>query len=309
MRPLRFVAEQQSERNPATLPDEFPQFAAVLAKADAENFSVGPGFLPPTLRSDLMAIYGYARFVDDIGDETATDAAGRLAMLDRVDADVTALFAGREPALPPVRALVDAVRAGRMPEQPLRRLVEANRLDQRVSSYDTIDDLRHYCTLSADPVGRLVLASIGAATPERIAWSDQVCTGLQLVEHWQDVAEDHARGRVYLPQVDLLRFGVSDADLGARHATPALRSLLAFEAARAHALLDAGLPLVRSIRGRPKLAIAGFVAGGRAALHAIAAVDFDVLPGAPKAGSRRRAREAIGVLAGRPARPETVASR
>lgn len=295
-------------QNLATAPKvgELPQLDAVLAKSAHENFPVGPGFLPAQLRSDLMAIYGYARFVDDIGDEVVGDDDTRLELLDLVDADVTALFAGQHPSLPPVQALVAPVRAGRMPEQPLRRLIEANRLDQRVSSYDTFDDLRHYCTLSADPVGRLVLASIGAATPDRIALSDQVCTGLQLVEHWQDVAEDHARGRVYLPQSDLTRFGVTDADLGAPHAGPALRSLLAFETARAHELLDAGVPLVKSIHGRAKLAIAGFVAGGRAALHAIAAADFDVLPGAPKADSRRVAVEAIAVLAGRPARPAKV---
>lgn len=283
-----------------------PALDAVLAKAAHENFPVVPGFLPATLRADLTAIYGYARFVDDVGDETDAGVDERLRLLDLVDADLTRLFAGAEPALPPVRALVAAVAAGRLPEEPFRRLIEANRLDQRVASYETFDDLRHYCTLSADPVGRLVLASIGAATPERIELSDRVCTGLQLVEHWQDVAEDRARGRVYLPQADLARFGVADADLTAGHASPALRSLLAFECARAYDLLGAGVPLVRSIHGRAKLAIAGFVAGGRAALHAVAGADFDVLPGAPKPAKRRVAREAIAVLAGRQARPERV---
>lgn len=294
---------------PAAAVSEFPQLDAVLAKSAHENFPVGPGFLPAQLRADLMAIYGYARFVDDIGDEVGGSDDARLQMLDFVDADVTALFTGRHPGLPPVQALVAPVRAGRLPEQPLRRLIEANRLDQRVRSYDTFDDLRHYCTLSADPVGRLVLAVIGAATPDRVALSDQVCTGLQLVEHWQDVAEDHARGRVYLPQCDLARFGVTDADLAAPHASPALRSLLAFETARAHELLDAGVPLVKSIHGRAKLAIAGFVAGGRAALHAVAAADFDVLPGAPKADTRRVAIEAVAVLAGRAARPAKARTR
>jgi squalene synthase HpnC len=276
-----------------------PAFDAVLAKAAHENFPVGPAFLPSSLRHDLMAIYGFARFVDDIGDETAASADERLQMLDAVDAEVSGLFAGRQPTMAPLQALRGPVEAGRFPEEPLRRLIEANRLDQRVSSYETFDDLRHYCTLSADPVGRLVLAAIGAATPDRMELSDRVCTGLQLVEHWQDVAEDHGRGRVYLPQEDLRRFGVTDADLAAAHAGPALQSLLAFECARAHELLDAGVPLVRSIKGRARLAIAGFVAGGRAALQAIAAVDFDVLPAAPKPTSRRLVREAVAVLAGR----------
>jgi squalene synthase HpnC len=279
-----------------------PALDAVLAKAADENFPVGPGFLPRRLRRDLMAIYGYARFVDDIGDETDATPAQRLRMLDLVEADVTAMFAGHRPTLPPVQALAEPVRGGRMPEQPLRRLIEANRLDQQVHSYQTFDDLRHYCTLSADPVGRLVLAAIGAATPDRVELSDRVCTGLQLVEHWQDVAEDRGRGRVYLPQADLRRFGVTDAELTAPHASPALRSLLAFEAARAGELLDAGIPLVKSVKGRAKLAIAGFVAGGRAALHAIAAVDFDVLPGAPEPTSRRLVREAVEILVGNQAR-------
>jgi squalene synthase HpnC len=297
------TADARMAGEPAGGSADLPALSAVLAKAAQENFPVGPGFLPRALRRDLMAIYGYARFVDDIGDETTADTDERLAMLDLVDADVTRLFAGQPPTLPPLLALAEPVRAGRMPEEPLRRLVEANRLDQRTASYPSFDDLRHYCTLSADPVGRLVLSCVGAATPERVALSDQVCTGLQLVEHWQDVAEDHARGRVYLPQDDIRRFGVTDADLAAEHASPSLRALLAFEAARAARLLDAGLPLVASLSGAAKVAVAGFVAGGRAALHAITAVDFDVLPGAPKPTKKRTAREALAVLLARKAAP------
>ncbi|MDQ1487392.1 MAG: hypothetical protein QOJ62_3085 [Actinomycetota bacterium] len=273
-----------------------PDLEAVLAKSGSENFPVAAWFLPAPLRAQLMAIYGYARFVDDIGDETAGDAATRLALLDLVDADLTRLFGESPPTLPAVAALAPAVRAGRMPEEPLRRLVEANRLDQRADRYETFDDLRGYCVLSADPVGRLVLSAIGVATPERTALSDQVCTALQLAEHWQDVAEDRARGRVYLPQEDMRRFGVTDDDLQAAHAGPALKSLLAFEVARAHELLDAGAPLVGLIPGRARLAIAGFVAGGRAALQAIAAADFDVLAGPPKATRWGLLREALPAL-------------
>jgi squalene synthase HpnC len=271
----------------------------VLAKAGAENFPVALWFLPAQLRADLLAIYGYARFVDDIGDESSVESSVRLAMLDLVDADVTTLFAGRDASLPAVAALTAGVRAGRVPETPLRLLVEANRLDQRADRYETFDDLRHYCTLSADPVGHLVLAALGLATPDRIGLSDKVCTALQLAEHWQDVAEDLRRGRVYLPQEDLRRFGVSDDDLRATHASPAVKTLMAFEVARARDLLAQGAPLVGLIAGRGKLAIAGFVAGGRAALHAIAAADFDVLAGTPKPTKQRTLREAVGVLASR----------
>jgi squalene synthase HpnC len=268
----------------------------VLAKADSENFPVALWFLPKQLRADLLAIYGYARFVDDIGDEDSVETNVRLAMLDLVDADVTTLFAGRDASLPAVAALTTGVRGGRVPETPLRRLVEANRLDQRADRYETFDDLRHYCTLSADPVGQLVLAALGLATADRVELSDKICTALQLAEHWQDVAEDLRRGRVYLPQEDLRRFGVSDDDLRAAHASPAVKTLMAFEVARARDLLAQGAPLVTLIPGRGKLAIAGFVAGGRAALHAITVADFDVLAGTPKPTKQRTVREAVGVL-------------
>ncbi|HLY82417.1 MAG TPA: squalene/phytoene synthase family protein, partial [Acidimicrobiales bacterium] len=185
----------------------------------------------------------------------------------------------------------------------LRRLIEANRQDQRVSRYPTFDDLLRYCELSANPIGRLVLGIFGAATPERERWSDHVCTGLQLTEHWQDVAEDHGAGRVYLPLEDLDRFGVAVDDLGAKVSHPSLRGLMAFEVARAHGLLDAGTPLVASMRGRSRWAIAGFVAGGQAALDAITRADFDVLA-APRSASPLRFahRLAAGLLPYRPDR-------
>lgn len=275
----------------------------VLAKSHSENFPVALGILPAQLRADLLAIYGYARFVDDIGDEPGVDVPVRLELLDLVDADVSTLFAGAAPSMPAVAALTAPVQAGRLPELPLRRLVEANRVDQRVDRYETFDDLRAYCALSADPVGHLVLAVLGLATPDRLELSDRVCTALQLAEHWQDVAEDLSRGRVYLPQEDVRRFGVSEADLRAEHAGPAVKTLLAFEVARADDLLRQGAPLVRRVPGRGKLAIAGFVAGGRAALHAIAAADFDVLAGPPRPTKPRLLREAIGVLASRRTAP------
>jgi squalene synthase HpnC len=271
----------------------------VLAKAHSENFPVALWFLPKQLRADLLAIYGYARFVDDIGDEDTVATSVRLAMLDLVDADVTNLFAGGDASLPAVAALTAGLRAGRVSETPLRRLVEANRVDQHTDRYETFDELRHYCTLSADPVGHLVLAALRLATPDRVELSDKICTALQLAEHWQDVAEDLRRGRVYLPQEDLRRFGVSDDDLRAPHASPAVKTLMAFEVARARYLLGQGAPLIAMVPGRGKVAIAGFVAGGRAALHAITAADFDVLAGTPKPTKQRTLREAVGVLTSR----------
>jgi squalene synthase HpnC len=168
------------------------------------------------------------------------------------------------------------------------RLIEANRLDQRVSRYATWEELRGYCALSADPVGELVLGVLGSATPERVALSDSICTALQLTEHCQDVAEDLARGRVYLPAEDLARFGCTVGDLAAAHAGEPLREVLAFEVARARGLLRDGAPLIGELPGRARFALAGFVAGGRAALDAIERAGYDVLPGPPRAGRWRR---------------------
>jgi squalene synthase HpnC len=175
-------------------------------------------------------------------------------------------------------------------------LIDANRLDQVKHRCENLQELLDYCDLSANPVGELVLYVFGAATPERIRQSDAVCTGLQLVEHWQDVKEDYLAGRIYLPSEDLVKFGCREEMLGANSASPELRELLRFECERAHGLLDEGVPLVKSLRGRARLAIAGFVAGGRAALDAIALASYEVTGGAPRARRRDFARRYFGML-------------
>jgi squalene synthase HpnC len=259
----------------------------VLARAGGENFSVASLLLGRETRDRLMAIYGFARLVDQLGDEAAGD---RLVLLDRLEADLDRVYAG-SPEHPLMRRLQPAVHACGLPRGPFVRLIDANRLDQRKARYTTFDELVAYCDLSANPVGELVLHVFGAATRERIALSDRVCTGLQLVEHWQDVAEDYRRGRVYLPAEDLERFGVGEAELGAAHASDALRRLLAFEVARAREWLGVGARLVGTLHGRARLAVAGYVGGGLANAAAIEAAGWDVLPGAPRATSTLRLRE------------------
>ena len=170
---------------------------------------------------------------------------------------------------------------------PFARLIEANRVDQRVSEYETWEQLRGYCSLSADPVGELVLAVFGITDPAQVALSGSVCTALQLIEHCQDVAEDLAAGRVYLPREDLERFGCTREQLHGAHADPAVRAVIAFEIARARSLLDAGAPLVGHLRGRARIAVAAFVAGGRAAAAAIEGAGYDVLAGPPRASRMR----------------------
>ena len=255
-----------------------------------------------------MAIYGFARLVDQLGDEVEGD---RLALLDLLEADLDRVYDGEprasDPAharRPTVRELRPAARAVRAADrgEPARPGAGAPTRPSTTSSTTA--------TLSANPVGELVLHVFGVATPERIALSDRVCTALQLVEHWQDVAEDFARGRVYLPAEDLARFGVADADLGARETGAALRQLLAFEVARARELLDEGAPLVGTL-ARPRAHRGRGLRRRRArrTLEAIAARGYDVLAGPPKAGKAARVRATLvpGGTAGdgRPSRLRT----
>jgi squalene synthase HpnC len=274
----------------ALLPAE--ALAEMLGRARGENFPVAMRVLPARLRGHLLALYGFARLADELGDEAPGD---RLARLDALDRELDRVFSG-EPGHPILKRLALTVRACSLPEEPLRRLVEANRRDQRIRRYATWAELSEYCAYSADPVGQLVLHVLGAATPERLALSDRVCTALQLVEHCQDVAEDLGRGRIYLPAEDLALFGCRAEDLAAPRAGPALRALLHFEARRARALLRQGEPLVGTLRGWGRLAVAGFTAGGHAAIDALERRRFDVLSGPPRVRRRGVGRHLLGIL-------------
>jgi squalene synthase HpnC len=286
---------------------------AVLDKAARENFPVAPVFLPRAWRRDLMAVYGFARLVDDIGDGDLADggrpdarllgldpeAAGdRIAMLDAFEADLRRVFGadGGGPRHPLLAALRPTVERHALTPEPFLGLIAANRQDQQVGRYPTYADLLAYCELSANPVGRLVLSITGTSTPERVRRSDAVCTALQIVEHLQDVAEDLRRDRIYLPAEDMRRFAVDEADLARPTAGTNVRELVAFEADRARELLAEGTPLVGSVRGRLRLLLAGFVGGGRAALRAVEAAGYDVLATSPKAATSVLLREVGSTL-------------
>jgi squalene synthase HpnC len=276
--------------------------ARAAGQAGGENFPVALRLLPARYRGHLAAVYGFARSTDDMGDEAPPEQ--RLALLDELAADVGRLYrslgddpGGDSPRLAVVRALAPAVVACRIPAQPFLDLIEANRRDQVVSRYATFEDLVGYCELSANPVGRLVLYVFGVATPGREALSDQVCTALQLAEHWQDVAEDLRAGRIYLPGEDLERFGCGEADLAVPAAGPAVRELMEFETGRAREMLDAGAPIVGTLTGAARVAVAGYVAGGRAALAAIAGAGYDVLSATRKPRKSRLALELMRAYA------------
>jgi squalene synthase HpnC len=279
----------------ADAPSGAPTAEAVMARAGGENFPVASRVLGRRVRADLLALYGFARLLDELGDSGELAPGERLAALDWLEAELDEAFAGRA-RHPLLVALQPTLRERRLSREPFGRLIEANRMDQRVSGYETWERLRAYCALSADPVGELVLAVFGVATPERIALSDSICTALQLLEHCQDVAEDHARGRVYLPAQDMERFGCAPEELGRAHAGGPLRETIAFEVARARALLDEGAPLIDTLRGRARFAVAAFVAGARAGLDAIERARFDTLPGPPPVGRAKRARTLLATL-------------
>ena len=280
-------------------------------RAAGENFPVALRVLPTSRRRYLMAVYGFARTADDIGDQAPPDQ--RLGLLDELEADLRRLYAGRdgthdpgqggdgaEPRSRVVGALGPAVTDCGIPMQPFLDLIQANRQDQAVSRYQTFEDLLGYCRLSANPVGRIVLYVFGSFSAPRAELSDSVCTALQLAEHWQDVAEDLHAGRIYLPAQDMDTFGCTEQDLAQPSAPPQVRKLIAFETRRAKALLDAGAPLIGTLRGTARAAVAGYVAGGRAALAAIAAADHDVLRATPRPRKRRMAAElALAYVRGR----------
>jgi squalene synthase HpnC len=301
---------------PAAAVTDAADEANVLAgRAAGENFPVALRLLPARRREHLMAVYGFARTVDDIGDEAPP--AERPRLLDELEADLRRLYArdgpvttqpapladsgggshsggeGEEPRSRVVRALAPTVADCAIPMQPFLDLILANRQDQVVSRYATFPDLLGYCRLSANPVGRIVLHVFDSFTPGRAELSDSVCTALQLAEHWQDVAEDLRAGRIYVPAADMETYGCTERDLARASASPSVRALMAFETGRAQTLLDAGAPLIGMLRGVARVAVAGYVAGGRAALAAIAAADHDVLRATPRPRKRRLAGELI----------------
>ena len=245
-----------------------------MTQRGAENFPVVLRAVPARPRAHLLAVYGFARLVDDIGDEYDGD---RLAALDWVEEEIHRARIGgaTHPVMVQLTPLLTELD---IDDEPFLALIEANRLDQHKHRYQTQAELAEYCTLSANPVGRLVLAVFDSATAERIALSDAVCTGLQLVEHLQDIREDYVeKGRIYIPAEEMARFGVDEDDLAQVRASEQLRRLVAHQCDTARGLLSRGDPLVASLTGWAKVTVAGYAAGGMAALDAIAGADYDVL--------------------------------
>ena len=266
--------------------------ASVAKRARGENFPVASLAFPRQLRPHIRALYAYARLVDILGDELDGGPQARLAALDELEREVDAAFAGHA-TWPVLVGVQPTIRKFDLPREPFVRLIEANMMDQRIFEYESWDDLKGYCVHSADPCGRLVLGVVRRLDDAgAVALSDDVCTGLQLVNFLQDVPRDLALGRVYLPAEDRRRFEVTELD---RPNEP-LRRLLEFEAGRARRLLASGEPLGRRLGGRTGRAVTAFARGGLAAIEALERADFDVFSSRPKPSRARLARTAMGAL-------------
>jgi squalene synthase HpnC len=246
-----------------------------------ENFPVASLLVPARLRPAVVSIYRFARAADDLADEGFAPADQRVASLDAFDAELDRIERGEAPSGEPFPALASAIREHGLPFPPFHDLVSAFRQDVTVPRYANFDEVLDYCRRSANPVGRLLLALYRAQSPANLAASDAVCTGLQLTNFWQDIAIDWQKNRVYLPQDDLRRFAVSEAQIAEGRVNDAWRALLRFEVARARGLLEAGRPLTRALPWRLGLELSAIISGGMRILGRIDAVGGDVFAHRP----------------------------
>ncbi len=241
-----------------------------------ENFPVASILLPARLRPAVEAIYAFARSADDLADEGDASPHERIAALNAYEAQLDLIAAGGIPAEPMFRKLHGIVLGWQLPLTPMRDLLSAFRQDVVTTRYADFTTLLDYCRRSANPVGALMLHLYGAADARNLAQSDAICSALQLINFWQDVAIDWQKSRIYVPLEDLTRFGVSETQLTEQRVDDAWRQLMAFEIDRARALLLAGAPLALRLPGRIGWELRLVVQGGLHILAAIEAADYDV---------------------------------
>lgn len=281
----------------APMLEESLAFCRRLAESHYENFHVATWFLPRALRPHFHAIYAYCRISDDLGDEVP-DTAQALALLNLWGRELDACYEGRA-RHPVFVALAETIRACGIPKQPFADLLAAFRQDQTVTRYASMQDVLGYCRYSANPVGRLVLYACGEVNEENFRLSDATCTALQLANFWQDVRVDFAKGRVYLPQDDMRRFGASDETIARSLATPEFRALLRFEVDYARGLFEEGLPLIGRVNRELAVDLDLFSRGGLEILRAIERRDYDVLSARPAISRRTKLALALRAVGGK----------
>ncbi len=266
-----------------TLP-QARDYCRQLATTHYENFPLLAWMLPRRLRQPLQVVYAWCRWADDLADEVEGQE-NSLKLLAWWRSELDACFEST-PVHPVSLALQDVVGEFGLRRQPFDDLLDAFIQDQRVVEYETFEQLLGYCRLSANPVGRIVLAMCGRESDEAFVQSDAICTGLQLANFWQDVRRDHEDGRVYLPREDCRRFGYDPASLAARTTNDGFRSLMQFEVDRARELLEQGRPLAASVSGRMQIVIDLFARGGLVILRRIEGSGYRVWEQRPVVRSR-----------------------
>ncbi len=294
-----WAALPPSYRIPGKAPTlaEAKAYCRELAESHYENFHVATWFLPKPLRPHFHSIYAYCRISDDLGDEVG-DRAAALALLDLWGRELDACYEGRA-RHPVFVALAETIRACRIPKEPFADLLVAFRQDQTVTRYASMDEVLGYCRYSANPVGRLVLYACGEISEENFQLSDATCSALQLANLWQDVRVDFKKDRVYLPQDDMRRFGVTDETIAAGVATPEFRALLRHEVNCARSLFERGLPLIGRVNRDLALDLDLFSRGGLEILRAIERRDYDVLSARPSISRRTKFALALRALGGK----------
>jgi squalene synthase HpnC len=253
--------------------------------AHYENFPVASLLLPARLRHPVSVIYRFARSADDFADEGDLAAAARLALLDGYRAELRRLEAGAPPVSPLFRELRDVIAAHGLPLAPFHDLIDAFSQDVTKTRYASFAEVMSYCRRSADPVGRLMLHLYGRSDAANVASSDAICSALQLINFWQDVEIDFLKDRIYLPQDEMARFGVTESQIAARDASGAWWSLMRFQIERARSLLLSGAPLAIRLPGRIGLEIRAVVQGGLRILEKLERVRGDVFRHRPVLGA------------------------
>ena len=273
------------------------KFTRKLATSHYENFLVASILLPGKLRQPFYDVYAFCRTADDLADESPNPEEA-LRKIESFQQQLDATFAGC-PEQPLFVALDATIRQFQIPKQPFDDLLAAFRQDQCRNRYGSIAELLEYCQRSANPVGHIVLHLGDSYTAENRVLSDHICTGLQLVNFWQDVARDFAMDRIYVPQALMREFGVVEEMFGQGTTAEPLRRLLAHECERAEKMFQTGLPLAKSVK--PWLAndVKLFAHGGLQTLRAIRKIDFDVLRCRPTVGKLQQFGLVLRALAGR----------
>jgi squalene synthase HpnC len=262
-------------------------YCARVARTHYENFTVASVLLPRKLLPHFHAVYAYCRWADDLADETGGGDTA-VSLLAWWRGELLRMYAGQV-RHPVFVTLAETVKHFNIPPEPFLDLLTAFEQDQRVTRYAAFADVLAYCRNSANPVGRLVLHLFRCADDARLSLSDEVCTGLQLANFWQDVARDFAIGRVYLPADDRTWFGVTEDDIAARRFTPAFAAMMRFQVDRARGFFERGRGLLPLLPREVRVDVELFIRGGEATLNAIERQGYDVLTHRPVVGKWEKA--------------------